>query len=136
MADLSFDQFLKALGKTESRLTKELGQILVKSALRMEREAKRNATVDPKVRTGRLRSSITGLVLMKQGEPRIVLRAGGRSIRGSSDGVADVDYAEKIELGLENIRYPRFYLRKAFRKEKVKLEQELKKALLKASENG
>lgn len=134
MPDLSYKQFLKALEQTESRLTKELGQILVKSALRMEKEGKRNATIDPKVRTGRLRSSITGLVLMKQGEPRIVLRAGGRSIRGASDGVADVDYAEKIELGLENIRYPRYYLRKAFRKEKVKLEEELKTALKKASE--
>tara|TARA_R100000654_G_scaffold8559_2_gene20055 strand:- start:67 stop:471 length:405 start_codon:yes stop_codon:yes gene_type:complete len=134
MPDLSYSQFLKSLEQTESRLTKELGKILVKGALRMEKEAKRNATIDPKVRTGRLRSSITGLVFMKQGEPRVVLRAGGRSIRGSADGVADVNYAEKIELGLENIRYPRYYLRKAFRKEKVKLEQELQKALLKATE--
>ena len=133
MPDLSFSQFIRAISQTESRLTKELGEILIKSALRMERGAKRNATIDPKVRTGRLRSSITGLVLMKQGEPRIVLRTGGRTIRGSADGVADVDYAEKIELGLENIRYPRFYLRKAFRKEKVKLELELEKALVKAS---
>ncbi len=75
-----FNQFIDVLNKTPNKLIKELGQIMIKTALKMEKSGKRNATVDPKVRTGRLRSSITGQVLMKLGEPRIVLRAGGSSI--------------------------------------------------------
>ena len=135
MADLSFNQFIDVLNKTPNKLIKELGRIMIKTALNMEKQAKRNATVDPKVRTGRLRASITGQVLMKLGEPRIVLRAGGSSIRGVSGGVSDVNYARKIEEGLENIRYPRFFLRKAFDKEGRTLENDLQKALLRAS-NG
>ena len=133
MATLSSKQFIDMINDTPNKLIKELGKILVKTALNMERAAKRNATNDPKVRTGRLRASITGLVLMKQGEPRIVLRAGGSNIRGVSGGVGDVKYARKIEEGLENIRYPRFFLKKAFNKEGRKLDNELKEALLRAT---
>ena len=62
MSQLSFDDLLKRVKKSDNVLIKELEKILTTSALRMERDAKLNATSYPKVVTGRLRSSITGLV--------------------------------------------------------------------------
>ena len=62
MSQLSFEDFLKRMKEADNRLLDELERILTISALSMEREAKLNATSYPKVRTGRLRSSITGLI--------------------------------------------------------------------------
>jgi len=76
MSQLSFDDFLKRVREADNRLLDELERILTISALSMEREAKLNATSYPKVRTGRLRSSITGLIDAPMGSPRVVLRAG------------------------------------------------------------
>ena len=79
MSQLSFNDFLKRVKKADRKLLEELEQMLIRSALRMERDAKKNATSKPKVQTGRLRSSITGLVDAPLGSPRVVLRAGGSS---------------------------------------------------------
>ena len=54
MAQLSFNQFIKGAQQAQRRLLKDLNNILLKSALRMERDAKKNATSFPKVRTGTL----------------------------------------------------------------------------------
>lgn len=132
MPTLSFEEFVNKIRDAEDELIKELGRILINSALRMERQAKLNATTFPKVRTGRLRNSITGKVLMKLGEPRIILRAGGSNVRGISEGAADVYYASDVELGQGNIKVPRFYLKRAIRKEKKTLEKQLQEALTKA----
>ena len=94
MSQLSFDDFLKRVREADNRLLQELERVLIRSALRMERDGKLNATSYPKVRTGRLRSSITGLVDAPLGSPRVVLRAGG-----STSGT-DVDYAEYVRLVL------------------------------------
>lgn len=123
MAQLSFDQFVKGAQKANRRLIKELNAILQKSALRMERDAKKNATSFPKVRTGRLRSSILGLVDSPQGTPRIVLRAGGQNA-GS-----DVDYAKYQEFGTQFIQPPRLFLGKAVSREKDRLSDRLKPLL-------
>ena len=122
MSQLSFDDFLKRVKKADSKLLKELEQMLVRSALRMERDAKKNATSKPKVQTGRLRSSITGLVDAPLGSPRVVLRAGG-----SSSG-SDVDYAEYVEFGTRYIK-PHLFLGRAVRSESERLPDRLSSLL-------
>ena len=123
MAQLSFDQFIKGTQKAQRRLIKDLNNILLKRALRMERDAKKNATSFPKVRTGRLRSSIMSLTDAPQGTPRIVLRAGGQSA-GS-----DVDYAKYQEFGTRFIRPPRLFLGKAVMRERDRLPNDLRPLL-------
>ena len=122
MSQLSFNDFLKRVKEADSKLLKELEQMLVRSALRMERDAKKNATSKPKVQTGRLRSSITGLVDAPLGSPRVVLRAGG-----SSSG-SDVDYAEYVEFGTRYIK-PRLFLGRAVRSESERLPDRLSSLL-------
>ena len=122
MSQLSFNDFLKRVKEADSKLLKELEQMLVRSALRMERDAKKNATSKPKVQTGRLRSSITGLVDAPLGAPRVVLRAGG-----SSSG-SDVDYAEYVEFGTRYIK-PRLFLGRAVRSESERLPDRLSSLL-------
>ena len=122
MSQLSFDDFLMRFKKADSKLLKELEQMLIRSALRMERDAKKNATSDPLVQTGRLRSSITGLVDAPLGSPRVVLRAGG-----SSSG-SDVDYAEYVEFGTRYIK-PRLFLGRAVRSESERLPDRLSSLL-------
>jgi HK97 gp10 family phage protein len=122
MSQLSFDDFLNRVKKADRKLLKELEQMLIRSALRMERDAKINATSYPKVQTGRLRSSITGLVDAPLGSPRVVLRAGG-----SSSG-SDVDYAEYVEFGTRYIK-PRLFLGRAVRSESERLPDRLSSLL-------
>tara|TARA_B100000214_G_C23896948_1_gene594592 strand:+ start:632 stop:1021 length:390 start_codon:yes stop_codon:yes gene_type:complete len=122
MSQLSFDDFLKRVKKADNRLLQELEQMLIRSALRMERDAKINATSKPKVQTGRLRSSITGLVDAPLGSPRVVLRAGG-----SSSG-SDVDYAEYVEFGTRYIK-PTLFLGRAVRSESERLPDRLSSLL-------
>ena len=122
MSQLSFNDFLQRVKKADNVLIKELERILTTSALRMERDAKLNATSYPKVVTGRLRSSITGLVDAPLGSPRVVLRAGG-----SSSG-SDVDYADYIEFGTRYIK-PRLFLGRAVRSESERLPDRLSSLL-------
>ena len=122
MSQLSFNDFLKRVKEADSKLLKELEQMLVRSALRMERDAKKNATSKPKVQTGRLRSSITGLVDAPLRSPRVVLRAGG-----SSSG-SDVDYAEYVEFGTRYIK-PTLFLGRAVRSESERLPDRLSSLL-------
>ena len=122
MSQLSFNDFLNRVKEADSKLLKELEQMLIRSALRMERDGKKNATSYPKVQTGRLRSSITGLVDAPLGSPRVVLRAGG-----SSSG-SDVDYAEYVEFGTRYIK-PRLFLGRAVRSESERLPDRLSSLL-------
>ena len=122
MSQLSFNDFLQRVKKADNVLIKELEKILTTAALRMERDAKINATSYPKVVTGRLRSSITGLVDAPLGSPRVVLRAGG-----SSSG-SDVDYADYIEFGTRYIK-PRLFLGRAVRSESERLPDRLSSLL-------
>jgi hypothetical protein len=122
MSQLSFDDFLKRVREADNRLLLELERVLIRSALRMERDAKLNATSYPKVRTGRLRSSITGLVDAPLGSPRVVLRAGG-----STSGT-DVDYAEYVEFGTRYIK-PRLFLGRAVNAESQRLPDRLSSLL-------
>ena len=122
MSQLSFNDFLKRVREADKRLLQELERVLIRSALRMERDAKINATSYPKVQTGRLRSSITGLVDAPLGSPRVVLRAGG-STSGS-----DVDYAEYVEYGTPTIK-PRLFLGRAVNAESKRLPDRLSSLL-------
>ena len=122
MSQLSFNDFLKRVKEADRKLLKELEQMLIRSALRMERDAKKNATSKPKVQPGRLRSSITGLVDAPLGSPRVVLRAGG-----SSSG-SDVDYAEYVEFGTRYIK-PTLFLGRAVRSESERLPDRLSSLL-------
>lgn len=118
MSQLSFDDFLRRVREADNRLLEELERVLTISALSMEREAKLNATSYPKVRTGRLRSSITGLIDAPMGSPRIILRAGG-----SSSG-RDVNYADYVEFGTRFIK-PRLFLGRAVSSERERLSDRL-----------
>ncbi len=122
MSQLSFSDLLKRVREADNRLLQELERVLIRSALRMERDGKLNATSYPKVRTGRLRSSITGLVDAPLGSPRVVLRAGG-----SSSG-SDVDYAEYVEYGTRYIK-PRLFLGRAVNAESERLPDRLSSLL-------
>ena len=123
MSQLSFDQFLKRQQKASRRLITELNRILSTSALRMERDAKINATSFPRVQTGRLRSSIHGLIDAPQGSSRVILRAGGQS------GGSDVDYAKYQEFGTRFIQPPRLFLGRAVLRERERLPNRLKDLL-------
>ena len=102
---LTCDDFIKRIDKADNRLLKTLRKKLTIIALKSEREAKKNATDYPKVRTGRLRSSITGIVDAKDGNPRAVLRAGGNS------GGVPVLYAKYVEFGTRKIA-PRLFMKR------------------------
>lgn len=118
MPQLSFNDFLKKMEKANSELLKELTKQLRKSALILEKEAKINATTYPRVRTGTLRRSITGLVDSPQGTSRVVLRAGGLN-QGQ-----DLRYAKYVEFGTRFIR-PRLYLGRAVDAELQRLPNRL-----------
>ncbi len=123
MSQLSFDEFIKQQQKASRRLILELSRVLQKSALRLERDAKKNATSFPRVRTGRLRSSIHSLIDAPKGNPRLILRAGGQS------GGSDVDYAGYQEFGTRFIQPPRLFLGKAILRERDRLPKALNNLL-------
>lgn len=108
---LTLAQFQHRMRRADQRIVKTLYDKLTVLSLQAEREAKLNATHYPRVRTGRLRSSITGLVDTKDGRPRLLLRAGGNS------SGAPVNYAHYIEFGAprRNIE-PRYFMGLAMQK--------------------
>lgn len=118
MSQQSFEDFLRQIRNSNVNLLSEINKLLIKSALKMERQAKLNATKDPRVRTGRLRSSISGVVQSEQGVPRIVLSAGGRQ------GSEELSYARYIEFGTRRL-YARLYLGRAYDKERESLDNRL-----------
>lgn len=105
-SQLTFDDFISKINKADENLLKTLRQKLLVIALKAERIAKRNATTYPRVRTGRLRSSITAIVDAKDGNPRALLRAGGNS------GGEPVVYARYVEFGTRYMA-PRLFMGKA-----------------------
>ena len=113
----SFDDFVDSLNEMEGRLTKNVRNALHKNALRAMRAAKINATSFPRVVTGRLRNSITGTTIVKDGLLTAILRAGGHSIAGNDPRLnppAEVVYAAVQEFGGGpfNIR-PKRYMQRA-----------------------
>ena len=72
---LTLAEFQHRMRRADQRIVKTLFQKLQVLSLQAERDAKLNATDYPRVRTGRLRSSITGLVETKNAMPRICLRS-------------------------------------------------------------
>jgi hypothetical protein len=107
---LTLEQFQHRMRKADQRIVKTLYKKLEILALKAERDAKLNATDYPRVRTGRLRSSITGLFDTKDARPRLLLRAGGNTTG------APVNYAHFIEFGAprRNIE-PRYFLGRAMK---------------------
>ena len=106
---ITFAEFREQIKQSDKKLIENLNKALMILALKGEAQAKKNATKDPKVRTGRLRSSITGLVDAKNGNPRAILRAGGDT-SGSP-----VNYARYVEFGTKYM-YPRLFMGKAVQK--------------------
>lgn len=113
---ISYEEFQQRLSDSDNRLQNNVRKVLVKQSLRMESDAKKNATNFPRVQTGRLRNSISGNVINFNQEDYLVLRAGGISTpsRPFTES-ADVVYAAIQEFGggLQNIKEKR-YLRNAF----------------------
>lgn len=106
---ITLAQFQSRMRNADRRLIKTLFQRLRVLSLKAEAEAKRNATDYPRVRTGRLRSSITGLVSTKDARPRMILMAGGNT-KG-----APVNYAKFVEFGTRYIK-PRLFMGRAMKK--------------------
>ena len=106
---ISLAQFQDRMRRADQRLIKALFQRLRVLSLKAEAEAKRNATDYPRVRTGRLRSSITGLVSTKDASPRMILMAGGNT-KG-----APVRYAKFVEFGTRRMQ-PRLFMGRAMKK--------------------
>lgn len=118
---LTFDQFAHRMRRADRALMKTLYTKMLGLSLEAERYAKLNATDYPRVRTGRLRSSITGLVDTKEGRPRILLRAGGNT-KG-----APVNYAHYVEFGTKRMR-PRLFMGRAMQKvQQSEVPKELQK---------
>lgn len=120
---ISLAQFQSRMRKADQRLVKTLFLKLRALSLKAEAEAKRNATDYPRVRTGRLRSSITGLVDTKNARPRLLLVAGGNT-KG-----APVNYARFVEFGTKYMR-PRLFMGRAMQKiERNEVMKELRDLL-------
>lgn len=120
---ISLAQFQSRMRKADQRLVKTLFIKLRALSLKAEAEAKRNATDYPRVRTGRLRSSITGLVDTKNARPRLLLVAGGNT-KG-----APVNYARFVEFGTKYMR-PRLFMGRAMQKiERNEVMKELRDLL-------
>ena len=92
--------------RADEKFVKLLFQKMRALSLIAEGYAKENATDYPRVRTGRLRSSITGLFDTKGGNPRLLLRAGGGS------GGSPVNYAQYVEFGTRYMQ-PRLFMSRA-----------------------
>ena len=120
---LTFDDLIKRLNKADKRLLETLQQKLMIVALKAERGAKRRATKYPKVRTGRLRSSITAITDAKDGNPRAILRAGGNS------GGSPVLYAKYVEFGTQKMA-PRLFMGKAIATAQKGMRKDLKNLLV------
>tara|TARA_Y100001938_G_scaffold135457_1_gene197156 strand:+ start:105 stop:545 length:441 start_codon:yes stop_codon:yes gene_type:complete len=134
---ISFDEFVERQKEAAELLDRNVRLSMIKNSLRMEADAKLNATGFPKVQTGRLRNSIQGVVgkNMDGGGFHILLRAGGLSMPDESafyagERGADVEYAKVQEFGggPENI-IPKFYLRRSRDKNMPKLEKDINRAL-------
>ncbi len=106
---ITFAEFQEQIQQSDRKLVKQLHKALTILALKGEAQAKKNATTYPRVRTGRLRSSITGLVDAKNGNQRVVLRAGGDS------GGSPVNYARYVEFGTKFMQ-PRLFMGRAVQK--------------------
>lgn len=119
---LTFDDFISRIDRADNRLLKTLRKKLTIISLKSEREAKKNATDYPKVRTGRLRSSITGIVDAKDGNPRAVLRAGGNS------GGVPVLYAKYVEFGTRKMA-PRLFMKRGIETALKDADKELRNLL-------
>ena len=120
---ISLAQFQHRMRRADQRLVKTLFKKLKILSLKAEADGKRNATDFPRVRTGRLRSSITGLIDTKEGRPRMILRAGGNT-KG-----APVRYAAFVEFGTKRMR-PRLFLGRAMQKiERSETPKELRDLL-------
>lgn len=106
---LTPEQFANRIKRADRALIKTIYNKMRVLSLEAERYAKLNATDYPRVRTGRLRSSISGLVDAKDGRPRLLLRAGG-----NTNG-APVNYAQYVEFGTKRMR-PRLFMGRAMQK--------------------
>ena len=119
---LTFDDFIDRINKSDKRLLKTLRQKLMVLGLKAERQAKLNATDFPKVQSGRLRSSIAFLVDAKDGNPAMFLRAGGDT-RG-----APVLYARYVEFGTRYMQ-PRLFMGRAVQSTLKSMKGDLKRLL-------
>ena len=119
---LSFDEFNAVIEKAGSSFMEEVRKALTITAFQAERKAKINATSYPKVRTGRLRSSIAGRIITNTGIIAVELRA------GNSDRGGLVNYAEFVEFGTRNMT-PRLFMKRAIDEEAPNLQSRLDKVL-------
>ena len=123
---LSFEDLNEATDRSLKRLNKEIRKALTVTAFQAERAAKVTATSYPKGRPGRLRSSISGRVIVGEGGSLLIeLRA------GDSEAGGIVNYAPFVEFGTRYIQ-PRLFMQRAIDKEAPGLEKRLQRAFVNA----
>ena len=121
------EQFQDRMKRAGPRMLKNIKREFVKIGLRMETQAKVNATTYPRVVTGRLRSSINSKVTTSEGSPQIILRAGGTHKIAEFAGT-QVNYARAIEFGTDRIK-PRLFMGRAVKTMIKRIDPEISKAM-------
>lgn len=125
---MTFDEFIENLEKQGRSLEEELRTQLDEVAYHLKLRTRLQATIDPKIRTGRLFNSIEGKVAGKgdrhSKEFDIILQSGN----------ADVFYAKYVEFGTSRM-YPRLYMHKTVESQKKKLPKHLRKLMKKVLES-
>ena len=136
---IKIQEFEKIINEAEGRLIMNVRSSLLSNAYRMEKDAKLNATDDPKVVDDFLRASIQGTIIQFGEDEFLILRAGGRERekpRGPYSEAADVVYAAIQEFGgtpdmkggAAFIR-PKFYLKRARDRTLPRVKPDLEKAV-------
>ena len=124
--------FLKSLDDYKDSVDKKTKEALLKCALAIERDAKKNLTDSGAVDSGRLRMSIyTDVQGIKNNEVEIGtdLSKIGPKKRKKAKGVSTgVEYAPRVEYGTHKMA-ARPFLRPAYNKNVPKLETKLKDIL-------
>ena len=108
--------FIKRLFKSENTFDSKLKSHLKTTSNRLKKQARLNATIDPKRRTGNLYNTISAPMKKSSYGFFVALQAGSST----------VNYAPFVELGTSRM-YPRLFLERARQKEEKKLPAELKK---------
>ena len=126
------EDFLKSLNDYEDGVDKKTKEALVKCALAIERDAKKNLTNSGAVDSGRLRMSVyTDVQGIKNNEVEVgtdLSKIGPKKRRKAKGVSTGVEYAPYVEYGTYKMA-ARPFLRPAYNKNVKKLDEKLKQIL-------
>ena len=126
------EDFLKSLNDYEDGVDKKTKEALVKCALAIERDAKKNLTNSGAVDSGRLRMSVyTDVQGIKNNEVEVgtdLSKIGPKKRRKAKGVSTGVEYAPYVEYGTYKMAARPFF-RPAYNKNIKKLDEKLKQIL-------